>query len=74
MKHGFKICYREEGKSGFVRHFLSKTYNHAESMISMYLRYPPKARDDGHLLRNPTWKIIPVRPDEADKIWNECPF
>lgn len=40
-----------------------------------YIRYPPRARDDGHKLDKPKWRIIPVSKKENDSgIWRECPF
>jgi hypothetical protein len=73
-RYGYKVCYREEGKTRFVRHFLAYTKKQAASMIEMYIRYPETAHR-GKVLKNPEWKIIPVsRSEVIAGIWRECPF
>jgi len=73
--YGFKICYREQGKCRFIRHFLTYTKAAAECVMDGYIRDPPAARQDGHILINPSWKIIPVtRREVSVGIWDEPPF
>lgn len=73
--YGYKVCYREQGKTTYVRYFMTYTYQQAVNAVESYIRYPPNAREDGHKLNNPTWKIIPVSRDEVIAgIWRECPF
>jgi len=78
--NGYKVCYREgglsiPGKKRYVRHFLTYTYKQAVAAMDGYIRYPPTAREDGHTLVNPTWKIIPVSRREVEAgIWRACPF
>lgn len=73
--YGYKICYYEEDKKTYARHFLTYTYDQALSAVNGYVRYPPKAREDSHILINPTWKIIPVsRKEVQDGIWKDDPF
>ena len=34
-----------------------------------------RAREDGHILKNPKWVIIPIKHSEVrDGIWHEDPF
>lgn len=75
MNNGYKVCYREQGKTRYVRHFMTYTYKQAVFAMTEYIRYPPTAREDNHILINPTWKIIPISRQEVDNgIWLECPF
>jgi len=73
--YGYKVCYREKGKLRYQQYFLTYTHKQAVFSLNYYIRYPPKARDDGHILNNPQWKIIHVSRDEFKAgIWRECPF
>ncbi|MCL2797719.1 MAG: hypothetical protein FWD58_06670 [Firmicutes bacterium] len=73
--YGYKVCYREKGKTRYVRHFLTYTRKQAEDVLICYIRYPPTARENGRALVKPRWKIIPVSRDEIKAgIWDEPPF
>ena len=73
--YGYKVCYREIGSDRYIRHFLTYTYRQAVFAMDGYIRYPPRARDDGHILKNPIWRIIPVSCGEVKTgIWREVPF
>lgn len=73
--YGYKICYREKGQKKYVRHFLTYTYSQAKRAKALFIKYPQKARDDGHPLRKPNWVIIPVKKSEVRAgIWHEVPF
>ena len=73
--YGYKVCYREEGTTTYVRHFLTYTYKQALTAMDGYIRYPPEAREDGHTLKRPIWEIIPVSRHEVKAgIWLEAPF
>ena len=73
--YGYKVCYKEENSRKYVRYFLTYTYKQAQTALLGYIRYPPKAREDDHILVNPIWKIIPVKKREVKQgIWRECPF
>lgn len=75
QNYGYKVCYREKGGKSYVRHFLTYTYKQAVHSLNYYIRYPPEAREDGHVLKRPRWKIIPVSRREVKAgIWRECPF
>ena len=74
-RYGYKICYREQGSKTYVRHFITYTYKQALAAMHEYIRYPPEAREDGHELKNPAWRVTPISKKEvADGIWRECPF
>jgi len=54
---------------------MTYSYKQAKFAINGYIRYPPTAREDGHKIKNPTWKIIPISKDEVIAgIWREDPF
>lgn len=73
--YGYKVCYREKGRKRFVRHFMTYTYTQARYALKGYICFPPEAREDGHILKRPKWKIIPVNRKEVDAgIWREAPF
>lgn len=73
--HGYKICYKEEGKSQYIRHFMTYTYRQAIKARAGYIRFPPKSRENNRPLHNPKWVIIPIRDSEVrDGIWREDPF
>ena len=75
LRTGFKVCYKEQGSNQYIRHFLTRTYKDAISMIALYKRYPPRARKDNHKLKKPKWRAIPVSFKEVqDGIWREVPF
>ena len=75
IKAGYKVCYKEQGSNQYIRHFLTRTYKDAISMIALYKRYPPRARKDNHKLKKPKWRAIPVSFKEVqDGIWREVPF
>ena len=73
--YGYKVCYKEENATSYVRHFLTYTYKQAKQALCDYVRYPPTAREDNHKLVNPKWKIIPVNNNDMKQgIWRELPF
>lgn len=75
LRTGFKVCYKERGKKQYIRHFLSRNYISAISMINYYKRYPQNSRENNHKLKKPKWKIIPVSIKEVHAgIWREVPF
>ena len=75
VKAGYKVCYKEQGSNQYIRHFKTRNYKDAISMINFYKRYPPTARDDNHKLKRPKWRAIPISFKEIqDGIWREVPF
>ncbi len=65
MSYGYKICYREESSEEYVRHYMTYNFRQAIRALTYYKQYPPRAREDGHELNNPTWTIIPISRDEV---------
>ena len=73
--YGYKICYKEEGKSDYVRHFMTYTYKQALKEKEYCIRFPQKSKIDHHPLVKPKWVIIPIKHSEVrDGIWLENPF
>ena len=73
--YGYKVCYKEDGAKDYTSHFKTYTYRQAVKAKAGYIRFPPRAREDGHILKNPTWVIIPIKHSEVrDGIWHEDPF
>jgi len=74
-QYGYKVCYLEKGKQCYIRHFMTYTRRQALRVLRSYVRYPPPAHSDGHILKRPKWKIIPVNRNEIlAGIWDEPPF
>ena len=48
--YGYKVCYKEDGAKDYTRHFKTYTYRQAVKAKAGYIRFPPRARDDGHIL------------------------
>ena len=71
--NGYKVCYREKGRTRFKRHWACNTYSGAEWQMKFCMRVPQKAKD-GHVLREPTWKIFPITNAEIAAIRKKCPF
>ena len=73
--YGYKVCYKEDGSKDYTSHFKTYTYRQAVKAKAGYIRFPPRARCDGHILKNPKWVIIPIQHSEVrDGIWHEAPF
>ena len=73
--YGYKVCYKEEGAKDYIRHFKTYTYKQAVTARAGYIRFPPRAREDGHILKKPKWVIIPIKHSEVRAgIWREGPF
>lgn len=74
-KHGYKICYKENGDKIYRRYFLTYTYRQAKQVLFFYRRFPQKSREDKHELKEPKWLILPITLKEIKAgIWNEDPF
>ena len=75
IRTGFKVCYKEQNTTRYIRHFLTRNYNEALDIINYYKRYPQNSREDNHKLKKPKWRIIPITIKEInDGIWREVPF
>lgn len=75
QSYGYKICYKEQGAKDYTRHFMTYTYHAAVKELRYLISTPQASKDDGHLLNNPKWKIIPITQKEyRNGIWQECPF
>lgn len=73
--NGYKICYREQGTTEYVRWFITRTYRKAKHVLRGCFRFPPTERASNRPLVNPHWKIIPITNKEIKAgIWREIPF
>ena len=73
--YGYKVCYKEGSAAKYIRYFMTYTYRQAVSAKAEYIRFPPRARDDGHILNKPKWVIISIKHSEVRAgIWHEDPF
>ncbi len=68
-KYGYKVCYREYGKSKFKVYLVTNRLGSAIWHIRWYEREPPSK------LRKPEWEVKEVRTlKEYTKLWKGCPF
>ena len=73
--YGYKVCYKEADKNEFITHYKTYTYHQAIQALKSYKAYPPKSREDNHILKKPYWVIIPIMSSEIRAgIWREVPF
>jgi hypothetical protein len=73
--YGYKVCYREICEKKFITHFKTYTFYQAAQSLKSYIHFPPRAREDNHILRKPYWVIIPIKKSEVRAgIWLEDPF
>ena len=74
-KYGYKVCYRELGKTKLKIHLVCNDLNGAEWNVRYYENHEQKDRHTGNLIREPTWEIIPIKTYlEYRKLWKGCPF
>jgi len=68
-KYGYKVCYRELGKTKLKLFFVTNSLDLAIWHIRWYEREPPAK------LRSPKWEIYEVKTlQEYEKLWKGCPF
>ncbi len=73
--YGYKVCYKEAGMKDYIRHYKTYTYRQAVKAKTGFILYPPRAREDNHILKDPKWVVIPIKHSEVkDGIWRENPF
>ena len=74
-KYGYKVCYREFGKSKLKIHLICNVLDGAEWYVRYYENHQQKDRLTGNLIREPTWEIIPIKTYlEYKRLWKGCPF
>lgn len=68
-KYGYKICYKEYGKTKLKVFLVTNSLDLAIWHIRWYEREPPPK------LKNPEWEIQEVKTKyEYKKLWKDCPF
>ena len=74
-KYGYKVCYREFGKSKLKIHLICNVLDGAKWHVRYYENHQQKDRHTGNLIREPTWEIIPIKTYlEYKRLWKGCPF
>lgn len=74
-KYGYKVCYREFGKSKLKIYLICNVLDGAEWHVRYYENHQQKDRHTGNLIREPTWEIIPIKTYlEYKRLWKGCPF
>ena len=74
-KYGYKVCYREFGKSKLKIYLICNVLDGAEWHVRYYENHQQKDRLTGNLIREPTWEIIPIKSYlEYKRLWKGCPF
>ncbi len=68
-KYGYKVCYREYGKTKIKVFLVTNSFDLANWHIRWYEQKPPPK------LKNPQWEIQEVKTkNEYEKLWKGCPF
>lgn len=68
-KYGYKVCYRNFGKTKLKIFLVANSYDLAKWLIRWYERKPPPK------LKNPEWEIQEVKTkNEYERLWKGCPF
>ena len=73
-KYGYNLCYIEKGHKRKHRYITTNTYGLAEFEKRRCEQTPQRSRRDNHLIREPTWVIVPLTKKQAKYIWSKCPF
>ena len=73
--YGYKVGYRENGSSSFIRTFIAYTYNQALNTLRYYRKYGNKELKEKRIIINPFWTIEPITKKEIlAGIMDEIPF
>lgn len=68
-KYGYKVCYKEYGKTRLKVYLVTNTLDGAIWNVRWYKRDPPPR------VNNPLWEIQEVTTrKEYEKLWKGCPF
>ncbi len=68
-KYGYKVCYREYGKTKLKVFLVTNSFDLADWHIRWYEQKPPPE------LNNPQWEIQELETlKEYEKLWKGCPF
>ena len=74
-KYGYKICYREYGKTKLKIHLVTNDYELAQWRMQYYETHQQYNRKTKKLINSPTWYILPVKTYlEYSILWRGCPF
>lgn len=74
-EYGYKVCYKQHGKSKLKIHLIVNTYELAKFHILWYETHTPKDRETKRLIQNVEWLIFPIKTyPEYKRLWRGCPF
>lgn len=74
-KYGYKVCYREIGKTKLKIHLICNSYDLAIWEIQYYEINPQHGRKTNQLIKSPKWYVIPIKTFlEYKWLWRDCPF
>ena len=74
-RYGYKVCYKQKGKSKIKTYLVTNTYNGAVDSVRWYEQSPPKDRKTERPIINVVWLILPIKNFiEYKWRWKGCPF
>ena len=74
-KYGYKICYREYGKTKLKIHLITNSFDLANWRVQYYENHQQLDRKTHKLIKEPTWCILPIKTYiEYKFLWRGCPF
>lgn len=74
-QYGYKVCYREIGKTKIKIHLICNSYDLAKWQIQYYENYQQYDRKTNNLIKSPEWYLIPIKTFVEYKwLWRGCPF
>ena len=73
--YGYKVCYRQKGKSKIKTFLVTNTYNGAVDSVRWYENNPPKERKSNKPIIDVIWFVLPIKTFiEYKWRWKGCPF
>ena len=73
--YGYKVCYREVGKTKLKIHLICNTFSGAIWSIQYYETHLQNDRKTSKLILSPKWYVVPIKTFfEYKWLWRDCPF
>lgn len=73
--YGYKVCYRETGKTKVKIHLITNSYDLCVWEIQYYENHKQIDKRTKKIIVKPEWFIIPIRTFlEYKWLWKDCPF
>ena len=74
-KYGYKVCYREYGKTKLKIHLICNNFDLAIWEVQYFENHSQHNRKTNDLIVKPKWFVIPIRTIfEYIWLWHGCPF